>query len=235
MKRDVSRRNFVGAAGAAAVAGLAGQVAAEPTARAAGKAIKIVGVCCSPRKGKTTAASLRVCLDAAGAVDAKIETELIELAGMVIPGQLAAGVPLAQGHRDDFPKLAAKLADPKVRGIIIGTPVYFSNMTALCKAFLDRWMVFRKQFELADKVAGVLAIGAARNGGQELTIQSVQAALFCHDMIVVGAARPTSRFGAAVWSKAGKTLADDKAGMDAAKNLGRRVAQVALRLSGGTG
>ena len=226
MAKDLTRRGLLGAAGAAFAAGTVARAASTGGA-------KIIGVSCSPRKGQTTAASLKVCLDAAGAVDAKIETELIELAGMAVPGEPAAGVPLPEGHGDDFPKLAAKLADPRVRGIIIGTPVYFSSMTSLCKAFLDRWMVFRKKFELTDKVAGVLAVGAARNGGQELTIQSVQAALFCHDMIVVGAGRPTSRFGASVWSKAGKALADDKAVMDAAKDLGRRVAEVALRLSGG--
>jgi len=235
MSDDWTRRGFLGAAAVAAGAAVRPALAKDAAEAAAAGGIKIVAVCCSPRKGKTTAAALTVCLDAAKGVDAKIQTELIELAGMAIPGQVAAGVPLAEGEKDDFPKLAAKLADPKVRGIIIGTPVYFSNMTFLCKAFLDRCMAFRKKYDLADRVGGVLAIGAARNGGQELAIRSVQAALHCHDMVVVGAGRPTSRFGAAVWSKAGKTLADDKHGMAAAKDLGRRVAQVALRLSGAAG
>ena len=41
-----------------------------------------------------------------------------------------------------------KLAAPGVAGIIIGTPVYFGNMSSLCKAFLDRCIVFHKDKRL---------------------------------------------------------------------------------------
>jgi len=75
-----------------------------------------------------------------------IEIELIELAGMGIPAEVAAGIPLAEGQKDDFPAIAAKLSDPKVVGVIIGSPVYFNNMSGLCKAFIDRCMALRKSF-----------------------------------------------------------------------------------------
>ncbi|MBE7558451.1 flavodoxin family protein [bacterium] len=92
---------------------------------------------------------------------------MIELAGLSIPAQLAAGQPLRDGERDDFPDLAKRLGDPAVVGIIVGSPVYFGNMSALCKAFLDRCGAFRSdKFKLRNKVAGVLAVGSARNGGQ---------------------------------------------------------------------
>ena len=69
---------------------------------------------------------------------------------------LAAGVPLEPGERDDFPTLIPKLSDPAVAGIIIGSPVYFGNMSSLCKAFLERLMVFRKDnYALSNVVAGV--------------------------------------------------------------------------------
>ena len=140
----------------AAAAGAVSAAAAEPAETERAKPIKIVGICCSPRQGKTTAASLAVCLEAAREVDEKIDSELIELAGMKIDGSLAAGVPLEPGQQDDFPDLVPKLSDPKVAGIIIGTPVYFGNMTSLCKAFLERCIVFRKNnFALANKVAEV--------------------------------------------------------------------------------
>lgn len=233
MANELTRRRFLGAAGGAAAAGAAPSASARGAGTAPkGKGIKVIGICCSPRKGQTTAASLKVCLSAAKEADPKIETELIELAGMAIPGQLAAGVPLAPGEKDDFPALVPKLSDPRVGGIIIGTPVYFGNMTSLCKAFLDRCMVFRKKkFALADKVAGVLAVGGARNGGQEITIQSVQAALLCQEMVLVGDGRPTAHIGATVWSGGEKNVTDDTFGMATAKNLGRRVAEVALRIS----
>lgn len=195
--------------------------------------LRIIGIACSPRKGKTTAASLQVCLQAAARVDRRIEVELIELAGMKIDGSLAAGLTPAPGQKDDFQKLVPKLSDPKVKGIIIGTPVYFANMTSLCKALLDRFIAFRKNnFALSNKVAGVLAVGGARNGGQELTIQSVQAALLCQEMIIVGDGRPGARIGATVWNDGTGDVTNDEFGMAAAKNLGRRVAETALRLPG---
>jgi len=235
MTNDLTRRGFLGVAGAATAAGVVtgAATAAEEQASSQPGGIRILGICCSPRKGMSTAATLQVCLDAAREVaPERIEVELIELAGMRINGNLAAGVPLEEGERDDFPSLVPKLSDPKLAGIIIGTPVYFSNMTSLCKAFLDRLIVFRKNdFALSNKVAGVIAVGGARNGGQLLTVESVQAALYGQDMIVVGAGKPTTRCGAAVWSKTGEDVTKDETGMQAVRDVGRRVAEVALRMA----
>ena len=163
MPSDLTRRGFLGSAATAAVLGGGAAVAAAPsqTERTAQpRAIKILGICCSPRKGKTTAAALGICLEAAKAFDGRIEVELIELAGRRIPGEVAAGVALEPGERDDFPALVPKLSEPAVAGIILGTPVYFGNMSSLCKAFLDRCIIFHKDKPLANKVAGVLAVGA---------------------------------------------------------------------------
>lgn len=232
MSTGRNRREFLTAAGLAAAAGTIGFSAPAQRASAAKstqpRAVKIVAVCCSPRKGRTTAAALGAALFAAKQIGPNVETELIELGGLSIPGEPAVGLPLPEGVKDDWPDVAPKLSDPAVRGILIGTPVYFSNMSYLCKAFLDRWMTFRKTFALADKVVGVLACGGKRNGGQETAIRSVQDCLFCHNMIVVGTGRPQSRFGAAVWAKdfdmsrsmVGETVA-------AAQALGTRVAKVA--------
>jgi multimeric flavodoxin WrbA len=228
MAEDLTRRAILGAAGAAAVGAMATQaaLAAEGKEAPKGGPIKIIGLATSPRKGKTTAAALQVCLDAAKAVGPNIEVELVELAGKNIP----VFDPAAPGSAD-FDKVAAKLADPKVAGIIVGTPVYFSGMSSLCKAFLDQCMACRKNnFALANKVAGVLAVGGVRNGGQELTIQSVQAALQCQEMIVVGDGRPTAHTGATLLNQ-NDDISTDEFGLSTAKNLGRRVAEVALRLA----
>jgi multimeric flavodoxin WrbA len=232
MRRNVTRRGFLGAAGAAAAASaVAGAVqGAEAQAAAPPKKLKILAIGCSPKADSSTAAALQVCLDAARAVDPDhIEVELIKLAGLRINGNLAAGIPLEPGERDDFPTLVPKLSDPAVAGIIIGSPVYFGNMSSLCKAFLERLMVFRKDgFTLSNKVAGVLAVGGARNGGQELTIKSIQTSLFSQEMIVVGETRPTAHFGPGVWNnKDFGEVTKDEVGMAAVKALGRRVAEVA--------
>ena len=233
MQSELSRRSLL--AGVATTTGAAAALSASGAyGSEARKTLKIVGIACSPRKGQTTATSMSVCLEAAKefAPD-KIETKLIELAGLSIPGQLAAGQPLRLGEEDDFPKIVPELSAPSVAGIIIGSPVYFGNMTYLCKAFLDRCVVFRKSdFSLANKVGGVLAVGGVRNGGQELTIQSVQTALMCQEMIVVGDGRPTAHFGATVCSGKLEDVTQDEFGMATARNLGRRVAEVALRIHG---
>lgn len=235
MQSSVRRRDFVQAVGigVGAAAGLAALDASG--ADAADSGLKIVGVCCSPRKGKTTAQALTICLEAAKAAGGdRIETELVELADLEIPGYVAAGIPLKPGHKDDFPDIAAKLADRRVAGIVVGTPVYFGSMTSLCKAFLDRCMSFRaKQFGLANKVGGVVAVGGVRNGGQELTIQGVQAALLCQEMVLVGDGRPTAHWGATVWNNGKDDISQDEFGISTVKNLGRRVAEVALRMAGG--
>jgi multimeric flavodoxin WrbA len=216
-----SRRVLLGSIGAAA-AGIAG--AAQPAPR-----VRIVGVACSPRKGRTTAAAVQVALEAAKQAGPLIETEFIDLGGLEMHGDLAAGIPLAEGARDDFPAIAARLRAPEVAGILIGTPVYFSNMSALAKEFLDRWMVFRKDFGLRDKVGGGIAVGAARNGGQELTLQTIHAAMLCQDMIIVSDGRPTARLGGILVS-GGDDISKDEIGLVTARGVGRRVAEVALRL-----
>ncbi len=226
MDRNLNRRGMLGTIGAAVAAGAVVQAAGAPGDRPAGKKTKIVAVCCSPRKGKTTAAALDVCLAAAAKVAPGVATELIELAGMDIPVFNPAG-----GGRGDFGKLVPKLSDPNVGGIIVGTPVYFANMTSLCKAFLDHCIVlWKRKGALTNKVAGVVAVGGTRNGGQELTIQSVQAALMCQEMIVVGNGRPGARFGATLVNK-GDDISADEFGLLTAEKLGRRVAEVALRLA----
>lgn len=225
MSEQWSRRAFVGATGAVAL----GQVGVSPAAE--NKPIKIIGISCSPRKGMTTAQAVDAALQAAKSVGSSVQVELIDLAGMKIPFEPAAGIKLPDGEPDDFPAVARKLTDPAVAAIIIGTPVYFGQMSALCKAFLERWMVFRKEFAMSNKVAGVVAVGAARNGGQELTIASVQSILMSQEMIVVGDARPTAHRGATLWNNWKDDITKDEFGISTAKNLGKRVAQVAMKTS----
>jgi multimeric flavodoxin WrbA len=222
MAQQVSRRTFLGAAGAAAAAGA--MVEGVEAAEAKGQGVKIVALACSPRPGKTTAQGLKVCLEAAKEAAPGIETELVELAGRDIP-VFVPGAPAPE----DFKKVAAVLRDPTVKGILVGSPVYFGDMTSLAKAFLDHCIALRKDgFALAGKVAGVLAVGGARNGGQELTIQSVQAVLMCHEMVIVGDGRPTAHRGATLWNQ-GDDISGDEFGLKTARNLGRRVAEVAVR------
>ncbi len=225
-----TRRKFLGVLGATAAGSFAATRAQAQTS-ASRQTLKLIGVACSPRKGKsTTLAAVRLALDAAKEAYPALEVELIELAGLKIPGEVAAGVALEPGERDDFPKIAEKLSDPSVGGILVGTPVYMGSMSALCKAFLDRCIQFRKTWALRDKVVGAIAVGGSRQGGQDTTVLAVLAALIRQDVIVVGDGKPTAHPGATLQSEK-ESINGDEGGVASAKSLGRRVAEVALRLA----
>ena len=233
MDRDVTRRHFLhtgaGVAATAAGAWMSRAAQASESGVAESGKLKIVAVSCSPRRGMTTAAGLQIALTAAQAVDPeRIEVELVDLGGLNIPGGLVVNQPLQPGERDDFPEVAAKLAAPNLVGLLVGTPVYFASMSYLCKAFLDRCGMFRRQnFALSGKVAGVLAVGGVRSGGQELAIGSILPILMCQEMALVGEGRPTGHFGARLWNQ-NDDISADEFGIATAQGLGRRVAEVAL-------
>jgi multimeric flavodoxin WrbA len=225
MSKAIGRRELLGAVSVAAAAGVIGQAQAQT------KPIRIIGISTSWRAGKNTAAAVQAVLDAAKAAVPAIEIELIDLADKSIPGYIAAGLPLKDGDKDDFPAIAEKLASTEVAAIIIGTPTYFGNMSALCKAFIERCIIFRKQdFALKNKVAGVVATGGSRDGNQELAISSIQVALMSQDMIIVGDGQPTAHSGATFLVGDGG-IAADESGMATARNLGKRVAELAVRLA----
>lgn len=199
--------------------------------------MKIIGINCSPRKGHTTQKSLEICLQAVHSESADIDTDIIELAGLDIHG--CSGCGYCNNHlkckqEDDFNSLISVLSDKEVAGIIIGTPVYMGTMTSQCKAFLDRTAVLARNGKLLrNKAGGVLAVGGVRNGGQELTMQAIQAAMFCHDMICVGGGTRDAHFGGALVSDEQKGIEYDEIGIETAKDIGRRVANLAISLKMG--
>ena len=208
-------------------------VAEEAAAIPKSGSIRIVGISCSLRAAQTTTAAVRACLDAAKAVAPdRIELELIDLAPLKIPAGPAAGLPLAPGEADDFPPLVPKLAAPNVAGIVLGTPVYFGNMSSLCKAFLERAIVFRKNgFALSDKVGAVVAVGGSRNGGQEQAIKSIHTILSAQNMLIAGEAKPLCHCGASVWNQ-GEHFLQDETNKATLQSVGQRLAEVALLLTG---
>jgi multimeric flavodoxin WrbA len=196
--------------------------------------MKIIGISCSPRKGKSTKVALEVCLQAAKETLPEAETMLIELSEMKINGCVACGKcmkVLECSQEDDFVKMISILSDSELTGLVVATPVYMGSMTSQCKAFLDRCVMFRRNgFLLRDKVGGVIAVGGFRSGGQELTIQAVQAAMLVQDMVVVSEGRPTSHYGATLWSGHPDGIEKDVFGLETARSLGKRVAEVAAKM-----
>ncbi len=219
----MNRRKFMAASLAA---GAAGTLAQGPAYAAKANSVKILGISCSPRKGKTTATAVKTALAAAKEVDRRIKTELLDLGGLEITGWPGPAAPA----KDDFEQILPKLKDPDVAGLIIGSPSYFRSMSSLCKAFLERLAVLRKpKLLLADKAVGVVCVGAYRNGGQELVISQIQAAMLCHEVVIVGG-KPGAHQGATLWNAYKDDITKDEFGMATARQLGVRVAEAALKL-----
>lgn len=200
--------------------------------------MKIMGISCSPRKEQTTYHALKACLESAREENPKLETELTDLAGLKFEGCQSCWScrknNLVCAIQDDFAQLIPRIADPAVVGLVIATPVYMGTMSSRCKAFLDRTLVFRTGgFVLRNRLGGVIAVGGSRNGGQELTIQAVHAALLIHDMVIVGDGMELSHFGGTLWNTGDKELKNDEWGMKTARNLGKRMAQVTALLHRG--
>lgn len=221
----MDRRTFVATT---LTAGLgAGAMAAED------KRVKIIGVSCSPRKGKTTATAIQAALDAAKAVSPRIDVELVDLGGLDVAGWQGGATPSAPGSgvSDDFDLLLPKFQDPSLGGLIIGSPSYFRSMSSLCKAFLERLAALRSpKLLLADKPVGALSVGAYRNGGQELVIEQILMAMLCHEVFAVGG-KPSAHQGATLWNAYNDDITKDEFGIDSARKLGARVAEAALRFS----
>lgn len=224
MNKQVTRRNFLTTATtvAAVAAGTAAALAADSAA--AGGPVKIVGVSCSPRKGMTTAKAVQAALDAAKAVSPRIQVELVDLGGMNI-APYSPKLP-----EDDMKNILPKLQDPELGGLIIGSPAYFRSLSGLAKCFLERLAPLREpKMVLQDKPVGVVSVGAFRNGGQELTIEQIQAIMLCFGMVPVGGHAPAFQ-GATVLS-ANDSIAQDELGLKTAAQLGKHVAEVALKFS----
>jgi multimeric flavodoxin WrbA len=223
MKENVTRRNFIVTAGAAAVA--ATSTAALAAEARSGKALKIIGVSCSPRKGMTTSKAVAAALAAAQSVDPRIQTELIDLGGL----NIAPWSPTPPA--DDMKEILPKLQDPALGGLIVGSPSYFRSLSGLAKCFLERLVPLREpKMVLAEKPVGVVAVGAFRNGGQELTIEQIQAILLCYGMIPVGGHAPA--FQGATLLSTNDSIAQDELVLRTATQLGKHVGEVALKMAG---
>lgn len=110
--------------------------------------------------------------------------------------------------------------------LVVGSPVYWSNMAGEVKTFLDNWQfkfgVF-PEFKMRNKVGAAFATGGQVSSGKEVTMLTILAAMLGNQMIVVSAA---GAFGASATTEGNSPGIDNQELADA-KALGRRVAEVA--------
>lgn len=194
---------------------------------------KIIGICGSPNKEKsTTLFALKKALEVCASEG--FQTELIELSQFRFGGCIDCGAckkKLTCSQKDDFKEqLIPILSDPDISGFIFASPVYFGGVTGQMKTFIDRAVIFRRNgFLFANKVAGALTVGRSRNGGQELASFDIVRAALIHGMVVVPDAAPTSHFGANLWSGHAEGIEGDATGLDTAVNLGVNMARHAAK------
>lgn len=115
-------------------------------------------------------------------------------------------------------------------GLIIGSPVYYANMAAPVKQFIDDW--YAQQLNLFDKVGGAFATGGGLTAGRETTINSLLLAMLNNGMIVAGPLYESwGTFGASAVTDAPDPGISEYE-LDDARRLGERVARLALKLKG---
>jgi len=110
--------------------------------------------------------------------------------------------------------------------VVVGSPVYWSNMSGEVKAFFDNWQfkfgVF-PEFKMKNKIGAAFTTGGQISSGKEMTMLTILAAMLGNQMIVVSGG---GAFGASATTEGESPGVDDKE-LAEAKALGRRVADVA--------
>jgi NAD(P)H dehydrogenase (quinone) len=142
---------------------------------------------------------------------------------------------------DDGPPYVANSDLAECAGLIMGSPTRFGNMAAALKYFLDgtgsEWL----SGALTGKPAGVFTSTSSLHGGQESTLLSMSLPLIHHGMVIVGV--PYSEqalvetttggtpYGASHLARDNDMLSPSDAEIKIAQHLGRRVAEIALKLA----
>ncbi len=117
--------------------------------------------------------------------------------------------------------------------VVVGSPVYWSNMSGEVKTFFDNWQfkfgVF-PEFKMKNKIGAAFATGGQVSSGKEVTMLTILAAMLGNQMIVVSGG---GAFGASATTEGDSPGIDNKELADA-KELGRRVAEVAVKMLRGS-
>lgn len=182
------------------------------------KALAING---SPRKGGNTELLLRKVLEPLAAAGHK--TEYVQVGGTRIRGCTACGACGRLKNKrcvieDDIFNLAfAKMLEADA--IVIGSPVYFADVTAETKALIDRaGRVARTNGGLLWRKIGAAAV-AARRGGAIHAVDAINHLFLANQMVVPG----STYWNFGLGRDPGDVLADEE-GLANMKDLGEQIA-----------
>lgn len=129
---------------------------------------------------------------------------------------------------DDVQEILNKMAEADA--IIIGSPTYFSCVSARLKALFDRSLPLRRDnCKLSEKVGGAIAVGGSRNGGQEFVTMAIHNWMLLQEMVVVSDKKTAHFGGIAVGRKSGDVL-NDAVGLQTVENLALKVIETVKRI-----
>jgi len=190
--------------------------------------MKVVAVNGSARKKSNTGLLIEAVFEPLE--DAGIECELIDLAGKNIRGCTACGQCTAKadgtcwGRRDDGNDIIERLASAD--GIILGSPVYFADVTSEMKAIVDRaGYVGRAKREMFRRKPGAAVIAVRRAGGMH-AFDTLNHFFTIAEMVVVG----SSYWNIGIGRERGD-VENDAEGMRTMRRLGENMAWVLERFA----
>lgn len=193
--------------------------------------VKILGVSGSPRKAATEYV-VQEALKAISEIPG-VETEMITLRGKKI-------APCNQCDycrrnktwcciKDDMYDLVTKFVEADA--YIVASPVYVYTTTPQLQAFFSRMRALFHVFpgKLRNKFGVAIAVGGTRNGGQEMTVNTIINLLMARGINIVSN-EVGGYAGGKVWSKDNKAegAAEDVVGMETVIKLSKKLAEVAL-------
>jgi len=191
--------------------------------------MKVIAFNGSPRRNGNTAMLINQAFT--GLNNAGIETECLQLGGKDIRGCLAcmkcfeARNNSCVARKDDilneyFQKMI------EADGIIIGSPTYFSNVSAEVKAFIDRagLVAIANGYSLKHKVGA--AVVAVRRAGAANVFDAINKFFLINQVIVPGSVYWNMGFGL---NK--EEVKDDAEGMNTMKVLGENMAWLLKKIT----
>lgn len=205
--------------------------------------IKILGINCSPRTNSKSYASLD---DAFQRVREKYpdetETEIVSLKDYKIKHCLACDVCGKTKDTGEFIPCNIQSDDVNIildkmleaDGMLVATPVYFGLASDLFSKFIMRTRVLRhRNFALADKPVGIVAIAGRRSGGAETAITSSWLPFMRNGCLIVGNGDKTCQFGTMGWAGPRGHILTDEWGLIQARDTAERVFRTARIIRNG--
>ncbi len=185
--------------------------------------IKVVAFNGSPRPKGNTYHSLNIVLDTLAAEG--IQGELVQLGGSGVSGCKACYKCMQTKN-----KRCAQTGDKmnyfiekalEADGIIIGSPVYFSNVSSDVKAFIDRCGFVAKANDNMLKGKVGAAVVSVRRAGGTFTYSAINFFFGISEMII-----PCSSYWNVGMGLMPGDVLNDQEGVDTFKTLGRNMAQL---------